>query len=139
MITDALLLLSNAQNIVGSSTIVSTNVIDLGVEWDLSMGEDLVFDFSVDATVAGSNITVQVITSASSAMSSPVVLASTGLIQPAQGTRFALETRNVGSNGLRYLAVQYVIAGTTSTGAITAMLVNSIEDRKTYASGFAVL
>jgi hypothetical protein len=149
MMTDALLTLSAAQAV--TATAVSTNTIDLGTARDMGQGEDLYVAFGVDvaATAAGAaTVTFQIISSASSALTSPTVLSSTDAIAKTDLTLgrkpivLCLNSAVLLAQpiGQRYLGVQYTVAtGPLTAGSFTAYVV--LEDvgvGKNYASGFTV-
>lgn len=145
MITDKLLRVSEDQAVTASA--VSTDTIDLSQARDIGEGKDLYMHFDVTeaATAAGSaTVTFQVIGSTAAALSSPVVLGSTGAIAIADltlGKRIAVRINpNIASLGLRYMGANYVVAtGPLTAGKFTADIVETIQDGlKFYASGFSV-
>jgi hypothetical protein len=148
MITDALLKLSDAQVVTASA--VSTNTVDLGTARDVGAGEDLEVVFTVDeAAVAAGAATVefQVVGSAAAALTSPVVLGSSGAIAKASLTIGAqvvvqINPQDIVPLGYRYLGANYVVAtGPLTAGKFTAhALINApMGKQKAYASGFSVL
>jgi hypothetical protein len=146
MIFDRLLTVSNAQAVTASA--VSTDVIDLSKAMDIGEGEDLYMHINVDvaATAAGAaTVEFQVIGSTAAAMSSPVVLGSTGPIGKADlviGKQIAVRINpQIASLGLRYLSANYVVVtGPLTAGSFTAGIVHDIQDgKKNYASGYSVL
>lgn len=145
MITDANLLLSSAQAVTSSA--VSTNTIDLGVARDIGEGEELYVVFTVDTTVTAAGaatVEFQVVGSTAAALSSPVVLGTSGAIGKAAltaGTTVAVRINpTVGSTAYRYFGANYnVSTGPLTAGAFTANVVHDIQDgKKYYASGFSV-
>jgi hypothetical protein len=150
MLTDALLNLSVAQAVTASA--VSTNTIDLGVARDIGQGEDLYVVFGVDvaATAAGAaTVNFQIITSASSNLSTPTILTQTDAIAK---TELTLGRRPIAicipssilaaqPIGQRYLGVQYTVAtGPLTAGSFTCCV--TMEDPgvgKNYPSGFTVV
>ena len=149
MITDAFLNLSVAQAV--TATAVSTNTIDLGVARDIGQGEDLYVVFGVDTTAASAGATTvdfQIITSASSNLSSPTVIAQLSAVPKADLTAgrkpmalcipsSVLLAQPVGQ---RYFGVQYTVnTANLSAGAFTCYV--TMDDPgvgKNYASGFTV-
>lgn len=147
MITDAFLLLSSAQAVTASA--VSTNVIDASlIGRDIGAGQDLHVHFTVDvsAVAAGAaTVAFQIITSASPAMTSPVVLATTDAIGKAELTAgrrpitLAIPQHRIAPSD-RYVAAQYVVAtGPLSSGTFTAVISEARADAgKLYARGFNI-
>ena len=145
MITDAFLRVSDSQAV--TATAVSTNTIDLSVARDVGEGNDLYMNFAVtEAALAAGAATVefQVIGSAAAALTSPTVLGSSGAIPKASltlGANVAVRINpQIGGKGQRYIGARYTIVGTFSAGAVTADIVETIQDgKKFYASGFSVV
>jgi hypothetical protein len=122
---------------------VSTDTVDFGRAQDIGAGEDLYMNFSVGTAFAGGTSTeFQVIGSASANLSSPVVLGTSGAIATASltaGARQAVRINPIlGSTGLRYFGARYVVVGTNSAGTVTADVAHTVQDSKSYASGFTV-
>lgn len=145
MITDALLVLDSANALIrNAGTYVSTNTIDLGIARDVGVPRDLQIFFNVDVAFAGgTQVTIQVITSATANLGSPTIIGQSAAIPLASltlGAAFALTVpRQLNSVGQRYLGVQYVSTGTFTLGSISARLVLDVTDLKYHASGFSVL
>lgn len=146
MIFDRLLTVSSEQAV--TATAVSTDVIDLSKAMDIGEGEDLYMHFNVtEAALAAGAATVdfQIIGSAAAAMTSPVVLGSSGPIGKADlviGKQIAVRINpQIGSLGLRYLSANYVVAtGPLTAGKFSAGIVHDIQDgKKSYGAGFSVL
>ena len=148
MLTDALLLLSNAQAV--TSTAVSTNTIDLGVARDVGAGEELNVVILVDesATASGSaTVTFELITSASSDLSSPNVISATTAIGKASLTagrapiNLPIPVHLTQELGQRYFGVRYTVAtGPLTAGKFTAQIVgHQMHQQKNYPSGYSVL
>jgi hypothetical protein len=149
MMLDALLQLSSAQAVTASA--VSTNTIDLSQARDVGTGSDLYAVFAVDttATAAGAaTVTFQVISSASSNLSSPTILGSTDAIPKADlvagrapiSLCISPSALTAAPLGQRYLGVQYTVAtGPLTAGAFTAYITDTeVTGVKSYASGFTV-
>ena len=126
MITDAQNRPSNAQSVVGTGTIVSTDSIDL-LTANRNVGRS--FPMRMHAVMAtgltgGTSIQAQVITSANGNLSSPTVVATGPAIVTASATAGA-EILDVYIHGTtqRYLGVQYILVGTTTVGTVTAHVV----------------
>jgi hypothetical protein len=146
MIFDKLLTVSSAQAVTSSA--VSTDVIDLSKAMDIGEGEDLYMHFSVDTAVTAAGaatVEFQIIGSSAAAMTSPVVLGSTGPIGKADlviGKQIAVRINpQIASLGFRYLSANYSVAtGPLTAGAFTAGIVHDIQDgHKSYAAGYSVL
>lgn len=149
MITDAQLLLSDAQAL--SATAVSTNTVDLGnvtPKNEIGAGEPMCVLIGVDvaADTADGNETYQftLVQSANADLSSPDVLYATD-------TTFISRTVLVAGYTLvlpipakmitkRYIGVRYVLGGTTPTITVTAMYVpfNFVDTYKAYAKGYTI-
>lgn len=126
MYMDALLTLSDAQAL--TATALSANTIDLGnptVKNRIGTGEPLVValqvDVAADITTGDETYTVQLISSAAAALSSPTVLSAITLTaaQLAVGKKFALPIPS-GMPSQRYFGLNYVLGGTTPTITVTA-------------------
>lgn len=128
------------------TTVVSTNTIDLGVARDMFEGDDHLFA-RIEMTAAatgGTSMEFQVITSASSNLSSPTVIGTSGAIAVAtliQGYRIAVQGNpKLASLGQRYLGLQCVNVGNNTAGSIYGDFGAELQDgQKFYANGFAVL
>lgn len=164
MYVDALLALSGsisgntvtAQNVFSAgTTVTSTNNIDLasgGFPTSTAQTRDLGggSDFArmrvevITAFVGGTSCTFNLVAADDSAISTNVtVIGSTGAIAVASltaGARFEAEinTRLL-SKGQRYVAMQAVMVGTSTAGAVYCDVGPDLEDFKSYQSGFAVL
>ena len=145
MITDKLLRVSEDQ--VVTSSAVSTDTIDLVRARDMGEGKELYVYFTVTETVTASGaatVDFQVIGSTAAALTSPVVLGTSGAIGKATltaGKRIPVPINpQIGSLGLRYLGANYVVAtGPLTAGKFTADVVETIQGgEKYYASGFSV-
>lgn len=149
MLVDALLRPSNAQAV--TATAVSTDTIDLGVARDIGAGRQLFAVFTVDvaATAAGAaTVNFQVITSASSSLTSPNVIAQTDAIPKTDLTvgrkpivvALSPQVLNSIPTGQRYLGFQYTIGtGPLTAGTFTGYITDSdVSVGKHYASGFTV-
>lgn len=128
MFLDALLMLSDAQAL--TATALSTNTIDLGnptVSRRIGTGEPMVLavqvDVAADFTTGDETYSVQIVSSAAAALTSPTVLAQFTLTaaQLAAGKKFSLPVP-AGMPGQRYLGVNYVLGGTTPTVTVTASI-----------------
>jgi hypothetical protein len=161
MYVDSLLALSGSisgntvtgQNVFSAgTTVTSTNNIDLasggiptGQVRDLGGGTDYA-RLRVEVVTAfsgGTSCTFNIVTADDAAITTNVtVIGSTGAIAIASltaGARFEAEINTrIGSKGQRYVAMQAVMSGTSTAGAVYADIGPDIEDAKYYPSGFAV-
>lgn len=144
MIVDALLQLSAAQTVTGSSAVLSTNTIDLSQARDIGEGEDLYLRYQVGTAFAGlTSLKVEVIIADDAALSSNVVSVCSVDVPVASLTasaRGALElSPRIGSLGKRYLGARYTPTGTGTAGTLTTDIGLEIQDgQKFYPGGFTV-
>lgn len=142
MITDKLLRVSEDQAL--TTTAVSTNTIDLSIARDMGEGHNLFMNFAVTTALAGgTSVKFEVISSASADLSSPTVIGSSDAVVSASlvaGYNTAVRINpQIASKGQRYLGARYTIVGTYTSGAVTADVVETVQDgKKFYASGFTV-
>jgi hypothetical protein len=147
MFVDALLLLSDAQAF--SATAVSTNTIDLGnvtPKRDLATGEPMALvcqnDVAADFTTGDETYTLEVITSATSNLASPTVLAS---------SLFTAAERAIGSIKIlpippvvaqQFLGARLTLAGTTPSVTVTMFIqplaMASLAKPQSYAKGYTI-
>tara|TARA_R100001198_G_C5101597_1_gene133432 strand:+ start:103 stop:540 length:438 start_codon:yes stop_codon:yes gene_type:complete len=144
MITDKLLRVSEDQGAI-TSTVVSTNTIDLSVARDIGEGTPLYMNFAVTtAFTGGGTVKFEVITSASDSLGSPTVIGSSDAITAGStltlGKNVVVRLNpDMGGLGKRYLGARYTVSGTVGAGKVTADVVETIGDgQKSYASGFTV-
>ena len=162
MIIDALLQFSGSivgntvtgQSLVGTGTITSTNVIDLAgvgvgnTARDIGMGEDTEIVVEVSTTFAGgTSLQVQLVTSDDAAVSvnvTPIMLSPVFLeASLVAGAQLLLQAdRAALSNAARrYLALQYIVVGTNTAGAVTATIAKNVQDKGNntiFNSGYSV-
>jgi hypothetical protein len=143
MITDKLLRVSEAQAV--TVTAVSTNTIDLSIARDMGAGHEIYMYFSVPTAFAGgTSVKFEIITSAAAALTSPTVIGSSDAVLTAAlvaGKSVAAAFNpQIASTGQRYVGARYTVVGTMSGGAVTADVVETLQDgKKYYASGFTVV
>src|SRR5687767_11704243 len=146
MITDALLLLSDAQAVTADA--VSTNTIDLGASSpsrEIGTGEPMVVlvtvDVAADFTTTDETYAFEVIQSAAANLSSATVLARRVLTaaQLAAGAIFAIPIPS-GTPSARYLGMNYDVGGTTPTMTVTASVVPQkfVDQVKPYARNYVI-
>ena len=126
MIQDKLLQFSEEQDLqtIDDTTVVSTNVIDLGLEHDIGPGNPVGVACTVTTSFAGGT-SVQVIlqTSTAANMASPVTLLTSPVIVIASLTAGDfLDLGTIPSTTNRYLRVSYTGIGTFTAGAMTTQL-----------------
>jgi len=135
--------LSTAQ--VVTTTAVSENTIDLGAA-GLPVGNaqpNLQIAFRVGLVFAGgTSIALEVITSASAALTSPVVIGSAGTVITANLTANTLVGTIALPNSddyLRYLGVRYTVVGTmTGGGTIDAFITPNVGQKVTVDNNYVV-
>lgn len=124
MYTDAQNRPSNAQSLVGTGTIVSTDSIDLlTANRNLGRGGPMrMVAHLITALTGATAVRAEVITSANANLSSPTVVATGPTVAVASATAGA-ELLDVAmpDTGQRYLGVQYVLTGTATGGTVTAV------------------
>lgn len=135
MLMDAQARPSNAQSVIGTGTIVSTDTIDLlsAVDNPGRSGMPLrVWAGMTTALVGGTSIQAQLIESANADLSSPNVLASGPVVPTADATAGAkLLDVPIPDTQCRYLGLQYVIVGTSTAGTVTAGIVGGTDRNST--------
>ena len=142
MYTDAVLKFSDAQALTG--TAVSTNVIDLGVDRDIGIGEAmcLAVFVGVAADYTTTDETYQFIlqTDDNEAFSSATTVIASAAIPGNQLTLGAVVALPIGFTNERYLRVNNVLAGTTPTITIDAFLMPlaDVAGYNRYASGYTI-
>lgn len=127
MFLDALLTVSDAQSLTGTTAIVSTNTIDLGapsVQRDIGVGQPLRFAVAFDVAMGGTSpaITIEVIQSASADLSSPDVIGSSGSQAAVAAGKIHEVGIDPGRMTKRYLGLRYTMTGTSPTATVTAAL-----------------
>lgn len=135
-ILDNELTFSNAQAV--TATAASTNVVDLGVDRDIGVGEPVFFAVQVGATFTGlTTLTVALQTSADN--STWTTLYQSAAIPVASLTEGAQPVRVVvPSSTKRYLRVNYTVAGTGTAGNVTASLLLGPDGYRAYPGGSPV-
>jgi hypothetical protein len=132
MITDAQLLLSDAQAITGDAN--STNVIDLGSTQDVARGYNLRCRIQVqtalDSAGEAATLNIKVVTSAAAALTSPTTLYDSGVITEAtlSTAGYIIADFVLPRTALRYLGIIYDDATEAFTsGNITAEILLDTE------------
>ena len=122
-----------AQIITGTGTVVSTDSINL-LTANRNVGRSFAMRMVCNVTVAltgGTSIQAQLITSASSNLSSPTVLASGPVTALAAATADAkILDVPIPGTAQQYLGVQFVLVGTfTGVGAVQADVVSETDNQ----------
>ena len=131
MILDRQLTFSNGQAITAAATIVSTDIYDTGAaNININTNRELQLYVAVtEAFVGGTNVTVNLIQSATENMASPTVLVSSGVIATAALTRGAVLLRlALPRNSQRFIGLQFVSTGTYTAGRLTGGIVLDTDD-----------
>lgn len=130
MITDRELTFSNDQAVT-TGTQVSTDKVDTGVAGiNINTNRELQIFVSVTtAFTGGTSLNVNLVESASADLSSPTVLASSGVITEANLTAGKVLLRTgVPRTSKRYLGLQFVTVGTHTAGTIFGGIVRDTDD-----------
>jgi hypothetical protein len=131
MIIDRQLLFSNGQAVTAAATSLATDIYDTGAAGiNINTHRELQMYVGVtEAFAGGTNVTVNLIQSATENMASPTVLATSGVVATAALTRGAVLLRtSVPRTSQRYLALQIVSTGTYTAGRITGGVVLDTDD-----------
>lgn len=134
MITDAQNRPSNAQSLVGTGTIVSTDSIDLlTATRNVGRSFPMRMHAVLNTALAGATeVKAQIITSANANLSNPTVIHSSAAVPVASAPAGAeILDAPIPGTSQRYLGVQYVLTGTASGGTVTAHVVAET-DNQTY-------
>jgi len=142
MFIDAQNLFSDSQAL--TATAASTNLIDLGVDRDIGVGEPLAVVLTVevaaDATTGNETYQVDVETDDNSSFSSASVIARRipTAAELALGTVMVIPLPNTNE---RYLRLNYTLGGTTPTVTLSAHLapLSMVQNNRTYADGFSIM
>lgn len=142
MFIDAQNLFSDSQAL--TATAASTNLIDLGVDRDIGVGEPLAVVLTVevaaDATTGNETYQVDVETDDNSSFSSASVIARRipTAAELALGTVMVIPLPNTNE---RYLRLNYTLGGTTPSVTLTAHLapLSMVQNNRTYADGFNIM
>lgn len=129
MLTDRQMTFSNNQAVT-TGTQLSTDVYDTGVAGiniNTGRGLQLVVAVTVPFT-GGTSLAVNLVESAAADLSSPTVLATSGVIVEASLTAGSLLRTTLPRTSKRYLGLQFVTVGTHSTGAIWGGIVRDTDD-----------
>lgn len=134
MITDREARFSSAQAVT-TGTQYSTNSYDTADGSSIGDGEELWLVANVGTAFAGgTSLAVNVVDSANADLSSPTVLAGSGVIAEASLTAGARILRlRLPSNTQRYVGLQFVTVGTHTAGTINANIVRDADTNRAYS------
>jgi hypothetical protein len=142
MILDAQNLFSDAQAITAAAA--STNLIDLGANRNLGVGEDLYVHVNVDVAFtdasSDSTLTVTVETDDNEAFSSPTTAQTIGTFPALSAIGASLKAKlQPDAIVERYMRLKYTPNnGSLSTGSVTAALVLGIQAYTSYADNVSI-
>lgn len=140
MYIDAQLLLSDAQAL--TATGASTNIIDLGADRNVGIGEPLAVVITCDAALAGTSPTFQATIQAddNSGFASPGSVAS-GLTYSAlaAGEKVVLPIPPDASSE-RFIRLNYTLGGTAPTVTVTAFVIplSCIQNNQVFADAITI-
>ena len=140
MFLDALHLFSDEQAV--TATAVSTNVIDLGVDRNIGIGESMavvvVVDVALDDTT-GDETYVITVQSGSTVTPTDVIATKTATRGDVAGTKYVLNLPSDLSAD-RYLRLNFTHGGTTPTATYTAFLTRAdmIQNNVVYADNITI-
>ncbi len=142
MFLDAYQRFSDAQAV--TTTAVSTNIVDLGGDRNIGVGEPMavvvVLDVGTDFTTGDETYVVTLETDDNSSFSSAAVIATKAIIGlNAAGSKFVLGVP-ADSSCERYLRLNYTQGGTTPTATYTSFLIpqSMIQNEFVYPDGFTI-
>jgi len=140
MYIDSQHLFSDAQAL--TATAASTNIIDLGGDRNIGVGEPMAVVITCDVAMGGTSPTLVVTLQAddnSSFSSASTVLALPSLSALAAGAQLVLPVpQNLDTE--RYIRLNYTVGGTSPTVTLTAALIpqSMIQNYASYADGFTI-
>lgn len=139
MIIDSQHLFSDAQAL--TVTAASTNIIDLGVERKLGVGEPMAVVISCDVALAGTSPTLVVTLQSddnSGFSSATSIIATQSLSALAAGAKIVLPL--MAGNTERYIRLNYTLGGTSPTVTLTSFLqpMNMIQNDAVYADNITI-
>ena len=140
MYIDAQHLFSDSQAL--TATAVSSNVVDLGIDGNLGIGEPMAVVISVEVALDDTDADetyVFTVQSGSTATPTTVIATKTATRGDVAGTKYVLPIP-ADQSADRYLRLNYTLGGTTPSGTVSAFLIpqNMIDNYVKYADGFTI-
>lgn len=142
MYIDKQLLFSDSQAL--TATAVSTNVVDLGVDGNVGIGEPMAVYFGVEVAADDANAdetyVAEIQASSDEAFTSPVALGSLTIAAgAAAGTKYAVLLPADGRAD-QYIRVSYTLGGTTPSVTLSAFMIpaNMIQNDVYYADAITI-
>lgn len=142
MIYDNHNIFSDAQAL--TATAVSTNVIDLGKDGNVGIGEEMAVQITLDALADGTDTnetySVDIQTDDNVGFSSATVIGTIAITRgSAAGTKKVIMLPK-DTSAERYLRLNYTLGGTTPSVTLTAVLVPAkfVEAYVTYPDGYTI-
>jgi hypothetical protein len=130
MIIDYNLQLSDAQSVTADAA--STNIIDLGSDRDIGVGEDMKIALNFDVAMGGTSPTLAVLVQTddnSSFSSATTVLTSRSIASAAIGDTLVLGLPDTNE---RYVRLYYDVGGTSPTMTLSASVVKDAQQWQSY-------
>jgi len=130
MIIDYNLQLSDAQSVTADAA--STNIIDLGSDRDIGVGEDMKIALNFDVAMGGTSPTLAVLVQTddnSSFSSATTVLTSRSIASAAIGDTLVL---GIPDTNERYVRLYYDVGGTSPTMTLSASVVKDAQQWQSY-------
>lgn len=139
-IIDSQLEFSVKQSLIGTGTIVSTNVVDTGGPGDAGVGDTLRFVVQPNISLAGATaVVVNLQTDDNDAFSSARVLFTKSFTAAEFVAKATLVDIEIPAGAERYLRATYVLTGEASAGQVNAVLVEDVQRNRAYESGFEIV
>jgi len=130
MIIDYNLQLSDAQSVTADAA--STNIIDLGSDRDIGVGEDMKIALNFDVAMGGTSPTLAVLVQTddnSSFSSATTVLTSRSIASAAIGDTLVLGLPDTNE---RYVRLYYDVGGSSPTMTLSASVVKDAQQWQSY-------
>ena len=130
MIIDYNLQFSDAQSVTADAA--STNIIDLGSDRDIGVGEDMKIALNFDVAMGGTSPTLAVLVQTddnSSFSSATTVLTSRSIASAAIGDTLVLGLPDTNE---RYVRLYYDVGGTSPTMTLSASVVKDAQQWQSY-------
>ena len=130
MIIDYNLQFSDAQSVTADAA--STNIIDLGSDRDIGVGEEMKIALNFDVAMGGSSPTLAVLVQTddnSSFSSATTVLTSRSIADAAIGDQLVLGLPDTNE---RYVRLYYDVGGTSPTMTVSASVVKDAQQWSSY-------